>query len=80
MTIFTAIALADLRNRIAAAADIMNRVAGNLAGCLPKPPPNEPLAEIAIDIPDTQRVQILTDIDRAISTAQAVRAVLKRRA
>jgi hypothetical protein len=59
---------------------MLNGVAGNLAGCLPKPPPNEPFAEIAIDIPDTQRVQILADIDRAISAAQAVRTVLERRA
>jgi hypothetical protein len=36
MTILTVIALADLRDRIAAAADMLNRVAGNLAGCLRK--------------------------------------------
>lgn len=80
MTIFTTVALADFRNRIPTAADMLNRVAGNLAGCVPKPPLNEPLAEIAIDIPDAQRVQILADIDRAISTAHAARTVLMRSA
>jgi hypothetical protein len=71
--------LIELRDRLQAAQDILGRAAVILASMVPKPTPSKPISEIAVEIPDSLRSQLLSAVARCTNAAEAVRAALDRR-
>ena len=71
--------LIELRDHLQAAQDMLGRAAGTLASIVPKPTSSKPTSEIAVEIPDSLRAQLLSAVARCTNAAEAVRAALDRR-